>query len=295
MNRTQGQLERLDKLAKALEFLEKWSPDDKGPARAAVRDPYGRKALTRAQRGEIEALEPKSMLRPDQMGGRRWVEFIKRFAYDTNAIEGSSLSRAQVERMMVEGYRGPGTPEIAEAICAALAMERIIYRVQDHVTLDLMRELHRISFRESWLICGRGAAGEFRPEGVEMCICDSSTGRPVRRCAPSRRVVPGLEALVGWYEQRRHEYPAIALAATVHDRFEMIHPFRDGNGRVGRLLLNNVLMKNGLPPVNIRVESRRDYYYALNAYAEKGDILPTARLISREYEAMESCRALRRE
>jgi len=177
---------------------------------------------------------------------------------------------------------------------AALAMERIVYRVQDHVTLDLMRELHRISFRESWLIGGKGAAGEFRPEGVEVGLYDSVTGRLVHRGAPSRQVVPGLEGLVGWYEQRRHEYPAIALAATVHNRFEMIHPFRDGNGRVGRLLLNNVLMKNGLPPVDIRVESRGEYYSALKRYEDTGDILPTARLISREYEAMEGYKALRR-
>ncbi len=59
---------------------------------------------------------------------------------------------------------------------------------------------------------------------------------------------------------------AAGLAAVVHNQFEMIHPFQDGNGRVGRILLNNILLKNGLPPLNIELRNRREYYSALQAH-----------------------------
>ncbi len=52
--------------------------------------------------------------------------------------------------------------------------------------------------------------------------------------------------------------------AVVHNQFEVVHPFQDGNGRVGRLLLNNILLKHDLPPLNIELKNRALYYAALH-------------------------------
>ena len=67
---------------------------------------------------------------------------------------------------------------------------------------------------------------------------------------------------------RRHP---IERAALFHILFEAVHPFVDGNGRTGRLLLNFMLMKHGYPPINIKFADRRRYYDAFTAYHCDGD------------------------
>ena len=62
-----------------------------------------------------------------------------------------------------------------------------------------------------------------------------------------------------------------------------IHPFRDGNGRVGRLLLNNILLRHGFPPVNIELSQRQVYYRALQEYEHTGNLRPMLELILLEY------------
>ena len=93
-----------------------------------------------------------------------------------------------------------------------------------------------------------------------------------------------MEDLLIWYNKNRNKYPPLLLAVVVHNQFENIHPFEDGNGRVGRLLLNNILIKHRLPPVNISMNNRIRYYNAIMDYQKKGDIRPTIDLILNEYK-----------
>ena len=74
------------------------------------------------------------------------------------------------------------------------------------------------------------------------------------------------------------------LGAVIHNQFENIHPFRDGNGRVGRILLNNILIKNNLPPINIDLKNRAEYYQSLKAYEFNKDLKPTMELYLKEYK-----------
>ena len=71
-----------------------------------------------------------------------------------------------------------------------------------------------------------------------------------------------MTALIEWHHHAGAMHP-VKRAAILHTRFEMIHPFVDGNGRVGRLLMNMVLMKQGYPPAIIREEDRFAYYDAI--------------------------------
>ena len=74
--------------------------------------------------------------------------------------------------------------------------------------------------------------------------------------------------------------------AVTHNRFEEIHPFQDGNGRVGRLMLNLALLQNGFPPVNIELQNRGPYYSALNRYSKTWDVRPMIKFLLREYKKM---------
>ena len=107
----------------------------------------------------------------------------------------------------------------------------------------------------------------------------------LHRGAPSAKVISLLEELIRWYKKNRKKYPPLVLAAVVHNQFEEIHPFQDGNGRVGRLLLNNILLKHKLPPVNIQLKNRGEYYAALQEYQKKGNIRPMIELILKEYKS----------
>lgn len=80
--------------------------------------------------------------------------------------------------------------------------------------------------------------------------------------------------------------PSKVLAAVVHNQFEIVHPFQEGNGRVGRLLLTNILLKYSLPPLNIELKNRSQYYAALQAYEKDHNIRQTLELMLKEYKAL---------
>ena len=86
--------------------------------------------------------------------------------------------------------------------------------------------------------------------------------------------------------RNRKKYPALVLSAVVHNQFENIHPFRDGNGRVGRLLMVNILLKHGKPPIDIELRNRQEYYKALQAYETQGNLRPTIELMLKEYKSL---------
>ena len=95
-----------------------------------------------------------------------------------------------------------------------------------------------------------------------------------------------LKEIVHWYNQNRAKCQPLVLAAVVHNQFEVVHPFQDGNGRVGRLLLNNILLKHDLPPLNIELKNRTQYYLALQAYEKESNIRPMLELMLKEYKSL---------
>lgn len=72
-----------------------------------------------------------------------------------------------------------------------------------------------------------------------------------------------LKELLRWVRRSGKGVHPVELAATFHFRFEFIHPFGDGNGRVGRLAMNVLLAEAGYPPLNIQYTKLRGYYHAL--------------------------------
>jgi fido (protein-threonine AMPylation protein) len=133
-----------------------------------------------------------------------------------------------------------------------------IRTTDEHISLNLIKTLHRIVFRNS-----KHFAGDFRAKGVAVVV-----------------------AVVQWYSQNKTKCPPLVLAAVVHNQFEVVHPFQDGNGRVGRLLLNNILLKHNLSPLNIELKNRTQYYVALQAYEKENNIRPTLELMLIEYRAL---------
>ena len=248
--------------------------------RRAIRDPFIT-VLSPSDLKELETLGARGELRVLHLSELDWNRFKEAFTYDTNAIEGSLVEAKEVADIL----RKRNWPEdrskedISETYGVAEAVD-YIRTTKEHVSLKLIKKLHRIVFKNS-----KPFAGKFREKGVDVVVTDAF-GNVVHRGAPSAQVERQLKELIGWYNRNKKKYPPLVLAAIVHNQFENIHPFQDGNGRVGRLLLNNILLKHNLPPLNIELRNRSQYYAALQVYGKDHNIRPTLELMLKEYRAL---------
>jgi Fic family protein len=246
----------------------------------SIGDPY-RTILSRDEMKEITLLTTRVKVRLAHLSEEDWKSFTEEFTYHTNAIEGSRVSKEEV-RQILGDRRWPerSKEEISETLGVAEAV-RYIRLSKDPLSMDLIRRLHRMVFKNS-----KPFAGETRRKsGAEVSVVNRA-GNVVHRGAPSSQVDSMLKRMVIWYRENRDRYPPFVLAAVVHNQFETIHPFEDGNGRVGRLLLVNVLLKHQLPPLNIEIENRREYYEAIREYQIEGNLRPTLELMLKEYRRL---------
>jgi Fic family protein len=243
-----------------------------------IRDPL-HAALTEKDLQQIQDLIQKTEIKIRHLSEKDWNRFTEQFTYDTNAIEGSTITQNEVADI-IEKDKWPTQKtraEIAETYGVAEAIKHI-RKTPEHISIEHIEKLHALVFKNS-----KTYAGRFREKGTEVAIKDAE-GNIIHRGAPQPKIRSLLKELVDWYHKNKGSYHPIVLAAVIHNQFENIHPFPDGNGRIGRLLLNNILLKHGLPPVNIELRNRTQYYQTLQAYQKEGDIRPTIELIIREYK-----------
>jgi Fic family protein len=156
------------------------------------------------------------------------------------------------------------------------AFEYVIELADKNATLNerTIKELHSIV-----LMNDRENAGKYRTIAVRIL--------GAKHTPPQPYLVPvQMERLVADYEQIKASKHIIEAVSEFHLRFESIHPFIDGNGRTGRLVLNLELIKAGLLPVNIKFADRQRYYSCFDAFALEKTCEPLANLIS-EYEEEE--------
>ncbi len=226
---------------------------------------------------EIKKLEAQIPLKISHLSEKYWKEFSKLFTYNTNAIEGSKLNQAEVKDLLgKDKWPDKSKEDIAEAFGVDEAIS-FIRTTKEHISLELIKEIHKIVFKNS-----KPFGGKFRKKREEVVVMNS-LGKVVHEGAPQTRIVSLLKRLIEWYHQNKDKYPGIILAAVIHNQFENIHPFADGNGRVGRILLNNILIKHHLPPINIDFKNRIEYYESLQAYEKNHDLKPTLKLYLKEY------------
>ncbi len=202
-----------------------------------------------------------------------WKRFTEDFTYNTNAIEGSTVALSEVKDLLDKKEKPKNDDEL-ESLNVARAVEYIRTR-KEKISLVFIKKIHSICFEGT-----KQFAGKLRT--VEVVIRDGQ-GRVVHQGAPYGKVERLLNHLCNWYERHNRKYPPLLLVAMMHNEFERIHPFQDGNGRVGRLLLNYVLLQNGYPPINIRLKDRARYYKCLQIYDYKNDVKPMLKFLINQY------------
>jgi Fic family protein len=245
-----------------------------------IRDPFYT-ALSTKELEELKTLEAREDIKVLHLNEQDWIKFTQIFTYHTNAIEGSTVTASEVVGILEknEWPENRTKYEISETYGVSEAIN-YIRKTKDHISLELIKKVHELIFKNS-----KPFAGQFRVKGTEVAVVDV-IGNIVHRGAPASEIIRLLKEVIIWYNKNKKKYLPIVLAAVVHNQFENIHPFQDGNGRVGRLLLNNILLKHNLLPVNIELKNRREYYDALQKYQRSRNIRPTIELILKEYRSL---------
>jgi Fic family protein len=180
--------------------------------------------------------------------------------YHSNAIEGNTLSLRETQIVLESGLTIGGHPlrEHLEATNHAAAFDYLLPLAagQEPVTHATILALHRLVMQGI-----APDAGQFRQGPVYI--------RGARFTPPpAGQVGPLLAAWLEWPAGPGLDYPPLVRLAIAHYDFEAIHPFTDGNGRTGRLLLNLGLLRAGYPPALLLRDWRQAYVRALDASNE---------------------------
>ena len=130
------------------------------------------------------------------------------------------------------------------------------------LTERTLKEFHSLILRN----IDAANAGAYRR--VNVLISGAGHIPPSVECVPEK-----MEAFFRWYGATRGTLHPVEFAARVHVDFVNIHPFKDGNGRTARLIMNFELMRAGFPTVIVPVDARPDYYRNLDIAATQGDYL----------------------
>jgi Fic family protein len=172
------------------------------------------------------------------------------FTYNTNAIEGSTISEAEVRGIILDKESpSKSLRDIHEAEAHnAVFLEMLEQRTP--ISNLLLLKWHKNIFNSS----KPEQAGKYREYNVKVGSYIAPDYREVKKL---------MNKLIRFIIEEMDNINQVELAAIVHYRFEKIHPFADGNGRIGRLLMNHILWFSGYPILTIEYKKRNFYYRAL--------------------------------
>ena len=237
---------------------------------------------------KIDELKAKlADLRPLNQGEIRRLreEFIIENTYNTNAIEGNTLTLQETALILKEDITIAEKPlkMHLEAIGHRDAFEYMltIASPDDPLTERRIKELHSLVLMSDPI-----NKGMYRSVPVMIMGAKNTPVLPYH-------IPPQMEVLLAGYENIKRGKHIIEAIAEFHLRFEGIHPFLDGNGRTGRLIMNLELIKAGLLPVDIKYADRQKYYSCFDTYfGNESSPDPLVRLIA-NYEVQEMERYIR--
>jgi len=189
-------------------------------------------------------------------------QFILKLTYHSNSIEGSTLTEPDTAAVLFDDAALPdkSLTEQLEAKNHQTALNYLFDHIEKGEKIDesLILKLHSI------LMNGiRPDAGAYRNHGVRI----TGVNLPTANHMSVRKLI--LEVMDQVIKNTKY---IVELSAAIHAEFEQIHPFSDGNGRIGRLLINAMLLQANLAPAIIRQEQKRLYYAYLYKAQTKEDL-----------------------
>ena len=220
----------------------------------------------------IGRLDGMSMVLPDS--SLFLYMYVRKEAVLSSQIEGTQSSLSDL--LLFETHEAPGAPidDVTEVSCYVAAMNYGLERVKDFpLSLRLIKEIHAELMNNSR--GGNKQPAEFRSS--QNWIGGSRPGNARFVPPPPEHLMEGLDNLEKFLHDETVRLPILIKAALAHVQFETIHPFLDGNGRLGRLLITFILciegiLKQPLLYLSLYLKSNRDAYYGhLQSVRETGD------------------------
>ncbi len=222
---------------------------------------------------ELEDIKIKYSLQPKETWENRYEAFVSRFTHDSTAIEGNTLTLQETATLLFERIT-PSSKDIREIHEIRNHREAFdhILSCSDEISRDLILELHTLVMKGT--LGGDLVSQLGRYRMVQVFI------RGVEWMPPAPEDVPqDMKELLSWYTRNKKRLHPLVLASYFHIGFETIHPFVDGNGRVGRLLMNFILHRNDFPMINIPNRRKLEYYQCLEQAQNDGDLRPFVEFI----------------
>ena len=207
------------------------------------------------------------------------------FAYNTNHIEGSKLTEEQTRyiyetnTLLAEKDSITDLDDILETANHFKLVDYMLDMADKKLTENMIKDFHKIlkegtsDSRKDWF-----AAGDYKKLPNE--VGGLKTTEP-------KNVEKDMKKLLEWYEDLKHV--TINEIIEFHAKFEKIHPFQDGNGRVGRIIAFKECLKNNIVPFIILDKEKLFYYRGLNQYQtnkEKGYLIDTCLNAQDQYTEM---------
>jgi len=224
---------------------------------------------------QVDALQATlAALHPLNAGelARLREEFAIENTYHSNAIEGNSLTLRETALVLKEGITIAEKPlkDHLEAIGHRDAFQYIENLASKKVMLTEknIKDVHALV-----LMNDSENRGIYRSVPVQIMGSAHVPPQPYH-------IEEHMKKLFAHYEQSKQQLHIIEAIALFHLQFESVHPFIDGNGRTGRLLMNLELMKAGLLPVNIKFADQSRYYDCFDAYHQTGTAAKFATMLA---------------
>jgi len=223
-------------------------------------------ALSKEELRLLNELKRDFSKEPIENYKNRYEAFCSLFAYDSTGIEGNTFTLSETSHLLFEGIvpKEKSLREVNEVINHKKAFDFIL-SYNGEITREFILKLHElvvINTLEDYL---SSQIGKYRK--VQVFVGGSIPPKP-------EEVPEKMATLIRWYSINKNKLNPLILATYFHAEFEKVHPFVDGNGRVGRLLMNFILNKHKFPMINIPKKNKFRYYEVLQTAQYKRDIKP---------------------
>ena len=185
------------------------------------------------------------------------TDFAIKFIFNSNNIEGSKIPEEIVKKIIETGnlsYKNKN--EAREALNSINAFK---YLKHFNFNFSSIKRIYYLLTNNLVMENGNPYPRGFKT--VNLIAGNSPT-------TPPKNVEKELERLIYWYKKNKRKMHPLILAYDFHLEYESIHPFRDGNGRTGRFIMNKILIQNGYPPIIIYKENRQSYFNAITKARE---------------------------
>ena len=208
---------------------------------------------------------------PKENYANRYEAFCSLFTYDSTGIEGNTLTLQETSFLLFEGIvpKEKSLREIHEVLNHKKAFDYLL-NYKGSITKEFILKLHELVVVNTLKPELISQIGKYRR--VQVFVGRSIPPKP-------QDVSNKMAGLLRWYSVNKKRLHPLVLASHFHAEFEKIHPFVDGNGRVGRLLMNFILHKNKYHMINIYKKKRFKYYEVLQNAQYENNLKPFVKFL----------------